>query len=214
MPQQKPFFIRLGNRLLTRQTIIQGGEHLPSVGPYIVAGNHQGFLDAPSVASIVANRTGQTPKFPTTPWIWRALCRLLGRKRTLALGVLPIDATRPGSVLAAAEQHLKQGGIIGIFPEGRRNKTSTLLPGKTGTVRLALAAHAPIVPVGVDAGQGGWFDLLFGVLIRRPIHISIGPPLRFTQPESTPLTKPQLDQLTDEVMQAISKLSGKQFRPR
>jgi 1-acyl-sn-glycerol-3-phosphate acyltransferase len=214
MSEHNPLLIRLGQRLLTKQTIIQGIESVPKSGPFIIAGNHAGFLDAPALSAVILNQTGQLPKFPTTPWIWRALSRLLGQKRTLALGVLPIEATHPGAVLDAAQRHLMSGGIIGIFPEGRRNKSDTLLTGKTGAVRLALATHAPIIPVGVDAGHGGWLDLLIGVIIRRPIRVSIGQPLYFTQPESTPLTKPQLEQLTDEVMRAISKISGKRFRPR
>ena len=45
---------------------------------------------------------------------------------------------------------LKNGGAIGLFPEGTRNKTNELLlPFKYGTVAMAKKTNATIVPFGI-----------------------------------------------------------------
>lgn len=50
----------------------------------------------------------------------------------------------------AAIDVLKDGGVIGIFPEGTRNKTKEfLLPFKFGAVSMAKKTDATIVPVGI-----------------------------------------------------------------
>ena len=50
----------------------------------------------------------------------------------------------------AALEVLRDGGAIGLFPEGTRNKTKEfLLPFKFGTVSMASKTDATIVPFGV-----------------------------------------------------------------
>jgi 1-acyl-sn-glycerol-3-phosphate acyltransferase len=214
MTEQRPFLFQLGRRLLRRQITIKGSEYLPKAGPFIVAANHEGFVDAPALAISLVEQIGVSPLFPTTPWIWRRLRGLLGTERTRALGVLPIDDERPGDVLAAAQAHLKRGGVIGIFPEGRRNPAPSLLRGKTGTVRLALATGAPIIPAGLKAGQGAWADLVLSILLRRPIRVSFGPALHPTLLPGQPLTKAILNELTTELMTAIGQRCGKSYQPK
>ena len=49
-----------------------------------------------------------------------------------------------------AIEHLKKGGIIGLFPEGTRNKTDKfLLDFKFGTVSMAQKTDATIIPFGI-----------------------------------------------------------------
>ena len=48
----------------------------------------------------------------------------------------------------AAEEMLRKGHVIGIFPEGTRNRTEDpLLPFKYGAVRMAQKTGASIVPM-------------------------------------------------------------------
>ena len=55
-----------------------------------------------------------------------------------------------------AVKALKQGKIIAIHPEGTRSLTGKLQKGKTGVVRLALAAKVPVIPIGLI----GTFEIL------------------------------------------------------
>jgi 1-acyl-sn-glycerol-3-phosphate acyltransferase len=107
-----------------------------------------------------------------------------------------------------------QKGLIGVFPEGRRNSTSTLLPGKTGAVRLALAAHCPIVPVGIRLpATGGRFFFSWLLGLNRPAFV-FGSPISFNAENERPVTKTQLVEHTNDIMRAIDRLSGKSFTER
>ena len=48
-----------------------------------------------------------------------------------------------------AETLLRDGRLVGLFPEGTRSKTGVLLPGKTGAVRLAHDCGVPIIPMAI-----------------------------------------------------------------
>jgi len=196
--------------VLRRLTIIDPA-NIPKQGGCIIVANHQGFLDAPALGAAVVANTGQRPLFPTTPWIWQWFARLIGRSNMPKLGILAINETAPGAVLNAAEQHLQAGSIIAIFPEGRRNTSNQLIKGKTGTVRLALATGAPIVPAGITACTGGVWRAVFFFLTHRPMRVVFGPPIDFTAWHGQLITAPLLDNLTEQLMKAIAKLSGKSY---
>ncbi len=63
-----------------------------------------------------------------------------------ALGAYPVD--RRGSATAAIKRSLHvldDGGAVGIFPEGTRNREGTVTP-QIGVALLASLAGAPVVP--------------------------------------------------------------------
>ena len=89
---------------------------------------------------------------------------------------------------------LKHGQTLGMFPEGKRSKARELGVAKTGTVRLALDAGCPIVPVTVLGS-----DQFFKQFPRRArVQIQLLPPLHPKMGE-TPLA------LTDRLMFALAK---------
>lgn len=67
------------------------------------------------------------------------------------VGCIPVDRTKKDdNAVSSALKVLKNGGAIGIFPEGTRNKTNKfLLPFKYGTVSMASKTDALIVPFGI-----------------------------------------------------------------
>lgn len=196
---------------LKKQLVIENIELLPTHGPFIIAGNHQGFLDAPILSYVVQKHTGQTPLFPTTSWVWKRYKKMLGARGAQSLGMLPVLDDKPGAVLEACVQQLKQGGVIGIFPEGKRNAEMQLRTGKTGAARLALSSGAPIVPAGIFAGPGGATDALKEVLQKTPLRIRLGAPIHFTASMEN-ITREELHRLTDECMRAIAALSAKEYQ--
>ena len=65
-----------------------------------------------------------------------------------SIGIIKVYRTKsnPRAVTEAIEI-LKNGGVIGIFPEGTRNKTNQeLLKFRHGAVAIAKQANVPIVP--------------------------------------------------------------------
>lgn len=66
----------------------------------------------------------------------------------LSFGAIPVDRDKKNPLaLAVAEEYLKNNEVIGIFPEGTRNKSKDLLlPFKFGAVKMASVTSKKIVP--------------------------------------------------------------------
>ncbi|MCS7051571.1 MAG: 1-acyl-sn-glycerol-3-phosphate acyltransferase, partial [Thermomicrobium sp.] len=112
-------------RLLIRFRI-EGLEHVPRSGPALVAANH--LHNADPVLIIAAF---------TRPVLFMAKKELfavpLVRWFVRQSGAFPVDRGRPDrQALRQAEQLLREGMLVGIFPEGTRSVTGGLQPPHPG----------------------------------------------------------------------------------
>jgi 1-acyl-sn-glycerol-3-phosphate acyltransferase len=110
------------------------------------------------------------------------------------LGSFPVErGTGDEWAFQHAQRVLEHGQVLGIFPEGKRNKGLGLHPAKTGAARMALAAHCPILPLAVDGTQR-----MFHRFPRRTrVRVTLGAPL-YPQPGETVLA------LTDRMMFSLA----------
>lgn len=195
----------------------QAADYLPRSGPFIIAGNHVSYFDAPTVAMATFHITGYQPMFLTKSGVVRSFQQLVGRGGVQAMGMLGLDDTDKSKVLGPAIEHLRRGGVIGIFPEGGRNMPhknpnwqTELMKGKTGTARLAIATGAPVIPlyITVPRGFGIWETVGKALLPWIFLRVKFGEPIRFSiQPTSLEtVTKDELHVMTKEVMTAIAAL--------
>jgi len=123
-----------------------GKEMIPKEGPIILCGNHMHVLDqcGPLLATDrVVHYMAKREYFDDvkTRWFFKMV------------GCISVDRGNPENAKKAKEKAieiLKDGGAIGIFPEGTRNKTDAfLLPFKFGAVSMAQKSGATIVPFAV-----------------------------------------------------------------
>src|SRR2546425_6678489 len=149
---------------------VDGLEHLPASGPYLVAANHHNYLDG-----IVLGVAAPEPiAFLVMPRVWRAtpLHPVFHRH----IGSIPINLERPDvGALRRALHLLQEGGVVGIFPEGPFSMRGRLEPGLPGVALLALRSGVPVVPAGIrgtyEALEGRW-----GHIPRRvPLGVRFGP---------------------------------------
>src|SRR2546422_4641371 len=149
---------------------IDGLEHLPSSGPYLIAANHHNYLDG-----IVLGVAAPEPiSFLVMPRVWRAtpLHPMFHRH----IGSIPINLERADvGALRRALSILQQGGVVGIFPEGPFSVRGRLESGLPGVALLALRSGVPVVPAGIrgtyEALAGRW-----GYIPRRvPLGVRFGP---------------------------------------
>ncbi|MGH7326681.1 MAG: lysophospholipid acyltransferase family protein [Candidatus Rokuibacteriota bacterium] len=153
---------------------VDGLEHLPARGPYIVAANHHNYLDG-----VVLGVAVPAPiSFLVMPRVWRAtpLHPHLHRH----IGSILLDLERPDvGALRDALHALARGHVVGIFPEGPFSVRGRLEPGLGGVALLALHSSAPVVPAGVV----GTYEALRGrrgyVPRRHPLRVRFGPPRVF-----------------------------------
>jgi 1-acyl-sn-glycerol-3-phosphate acyltransferase len=72
-------------------------------------------------------------------------------------------------------QRIKSGGGLIIFPEGHRSKGRGLLPFHPGSLKLATAAEAPIVPVAIE-GTYEVFDKTYRIT-NTPLKLTFCEPI-------------------------------------
>jgi 1-acyl-sn-glycerol-3-phosphate acyltransferase len=197
-------------RLLYRP-IVHGVELVPREGPVILAANHRAAVDT-AVIALTAGRPvsflGKAEYFTGRGVKGRALARLL-----TALGYVPVDRANAKaglSALDAAIGVLERGGAFAIYPEGTRSLDGRLHRGHTGVATLALSTGAPVVPVallGTERVQpvGARFPRVHRVVVR------YGQPLDFTRYRGLENSSVIRRAATDEVMDAIARLSHQEY---
>jgi 1-acyl-sn-glycerol-3-phosphate acyltransferase len=105
------------------------------------------------------------------------------------------------NALRTALKHLASGEIIGIFPEGTRNKGAGLLPFEQGSALIAIKAGAPIIPIGFIGTKKA-----FPASLRGNIEVRIGKPLYYPELEGAKLTNEDLDRVNKEIIESIKTL--------
>jgi 1-acyl-sn-glycerol-3-phosphate acyltransferase len=178
-------------------TII-GRENFPVEGPLLVVGNHFSFIDpvamlhvAPRQVEFVAGT--QRPNAP--PWS-RWIPRIWGYYPIHRGGVSHYG-------LRASEAVLRQGGVLGIFPEAGSWAT-VLRPPRPGAAFLAARTGVPILPIGFE----GLTDVLpFRPGKRAPVTVRVGEPFGpFHTSGKGRQRRRQLDEIGDEIMRRIAAL--------
>jgi 1-acyl-sn-glycerol-3-phosphate acyltransferase len=192
---------------------VSGAEHIPPSGPAILASNHLSVVDSiylPLMLDRPVTFAAKSEYFTGTRLRDRAVGAYL--RATNQLSTDRAGARAAQEMLEAALGLLRSGQLFGIYPEGTRSPDGRLYRGRTGVGYLALHSGAPVIPV---AMVGTEKILATGQKIPRPgrIEIRIGAPLDFAGLRGQPVGARQRRAVTDEVVQAIQKLSGQEFVP-
>jgi 1-acyl-sn-glycerol-3-phosphate acyltransferase len=128
-----------------------------------------------------------------------------------ATGQVPVD--RSGSdassaALRTAARLLREGKLVGIFPEGSRSRDGRLNRGRTGLARVAAETGVPVIP----CATVGVYELApAGARLPRPkkVGIRFGEPMVFPGAPRT-ASAAELRAWTDELMAEIQRLSGQE----
>lgn len=128
---------------------VEGREHLPAQGPYVVAPNHESYLDPFAVA--VALGYGRLRGTYWAGWTGVLFNNAVVRLFSRIAQVVPIDpAHAVASSLAFGAVVLGRGNTLVWFPEGQRSRTGALQPFKPGLGLLLHHAPVPVVPVVIE----------------------------------------------------------------
>jgi 1-acyl-sn-glycerol-3-phosphate acyltransferase len=143
----------------------------------LIACNHASYLD-PLVNAYAVLRARRRPRYLAKQELFRAPGIKWAMKGTRQIPVA--RGTGDRSWLDAAERALAAGEVVLVYPEGTVTKRADGLPmeGKTGTVRLALAAGVPIVPMVSWGSAPVWQKSGPGSLRPgRPVWVRVGDPI-------------------------------------
>lgn len=182
---------------------VDGLDRVPA-GAAILAANHRSFMDSLFLGLVMDRPVSFLAKAEyfehrSTAWFFRSTGQIPLRRGS------PAGARR---ALDTAGAMLRDGGLIGVYPEGTRSRDGRLHRGHLGPARLALASGAPVVPVGLigtDQVQGPDQRL---PRVRKRVEIHFGEPLR-PDPHTT-----NLREFTDLIMTDIGALCGQQHTDR
>ncbi|WP_265522323.1 lysophospholipid acyltransferase family protein [Oerskovia flava] len=191
---------------------VTGLNNIPRRGPVILASNHLSFIDSlliPIVSPRHVTFLAKAEYFTGT-----GLRGRVSRWFFTTLGHIPVERDDPRAGQRSLEDALdvlQRGGAFGIYPEGTRSRDGRLHKGRTGVAWLALAGHAPVVPVAVCGT-----DKVQPVGARLPrIHrvtVHFGTPIDPARQITSGARPAQARrELTDEVMASIHRLSGQEL---
>jgi len=180
---------------------VNGLDNIPLEGNAIIASNHESYFDFLCFLGISKRWVYYlTKKEHFENITWGPFMKYTGQ----------IEVDRESSDKAAvyeqAFQVLREGKLLGIFPEGTRSPNGKLQKAHTGVVKIALLAKAPVIPVGMI----GTFRILskFQYLPRfRKCQIRIGKPISLEKYYGQEITDSLLRELTDNIMKTIGELT-------
>ncbi|TFD51606.1 1-acyl-sn-glycerol-3-phosphate acyltransferase [Cryobacterium frigoriphilum] len=127
-----------------------GLECLPDTGGAVLAITHFGYLDFALVEWLMWQKNRRHIRFLAKKGAFRhpVIGRLLRGMRHIS-----VDMTDGALAYSQAVAALRQGEVLGVFPEGGVNASFTVRALKTGAVRMAAEAGVPIIPVAVWGGH-------------------------------------------------------------
>ena len=188
----------------------EGTANIPREGGFVIAPNHTSNLD-PIIVGAAVYKAGRSPHFLGKASLWTVPVVASLLRATRQIPVYRGEVTRDNDPLRSAVEAIGTDGRgVIVYPEGTLTRHPDLWPmrGKTGAVRLAIAAGVPLIP----AAQWGTERVLppyskwLRPLPRTTIVVRFGEPLDLSAYAGKTLDGATLMKATNELMDAITAL--------
>jgi 1-acyl-sn-glycerol-3-phosphate acyltransferase len=152
-----------------------GEENVPERGGAVIAINHTGYVDW-LPAALAIRRRHRRLRFMIKAEMQRVKVVNFLIKHTKTI---PVDRGAGAAAYAVAVQRLREGEVVGVYPEATISRSFELKEFKTGAARMAIEADVPIVPVIVWGTQRIWTKGHPRNIGRTkvPVSVAVGPPL-------------------------------------
>ncbi len=152
-----------------------GEENIPDRDGAVVAINHTSYVDF-LPAALAVHRRRRRLRFMIKAEMQqvKVVNFLIKHTRTI-----PVDRGAGASAYTVAVQRLREGELVGVYPEATISRSFELKEFKTGAARMAIEAQVPIVPVIVWGAQRIWTKGRPRRLGRNevPVAVQVGAPL-------------------------------------
>lgn len=186
-----------------------GKEKLNKKQSYVFISNHQGAYDI----FLIFGHVGQPIK-----WVMKQSLRKIPFVGTAceAAGFIFVDNSSPQAAartIRLAEEKLKNGASIAIFPEGSRTRTGKMAAFKKGAYQMALDLNLPIVPITIN---GSYEVMPIGTHRINPhkmeiiIHDPI--PMDETRPENLREVAVKVRELIDQSREIIASALWDEYK--
>ena len=189
--------VRLTSAIMLDVRLV-GRQNMPEKGPVIIASNHLSWTDVPLIPAYLKPKVVYMAKEETFTGKMGWLVRFLG-----AFPVKRGEADRQS--LRSAEEQLKAGRMLIMFPEGTRSRIQRLGQAHAGLGMIALRSGIPVVPVAINGSEKAFKKF------RPRITITFGEPMLLT-PKGKKITRQDLDEVTEQVMLRIASMLPPEYR--
>ncbi|GLY14107.1 1-acyl-sn-glycerol-3-phosphate acyltransferase [Kineosporia sp. NBRC 101677] len=136
-------------RALGIRFTVEGSEHIPAEGGAVLASNHVSYLDF-TFCGLVARPQKRLVRFMCKESVFE---QPVAGQLMRGMHHIPVDRSAGAAALSHAVRALKEGEIVGLFPEATISRSYTLKEFKSGAARMAAEADVPIVPMAIWGGQ-------------------------------------------------------------
>ncbi len=153
-PRDRPY------RLVVRLTLIvfrlfrfrfdvRGSEHVPAAGGAILCSNHVSYLDFTFLG------LGALPQHRLVRFMAKAsvFSHWFSGRFMRAMQHIPVDRRAGAAAFESAVRALKDGHVVGVFPEATISSSFMVKDLKAGAARMAIDAGVPVIPAAVWGGQ-------------------------------------------------------------
>src|SRR5215218_5704560 len=188
---------------------VRGAEHVPAKGGAIICSNHVSYFDFTFLG------LGALPQHRLVRFMAKSAVfeHWLSGRFMRAMGHIPVDRRAGAAAFESAVRALKDGEVVGVFPEATISTSFTVKDLKAGAARMAVDAGVPIIPAAVWGGhriatKGHKVELRRGVAV----IVLLGEPLVPEPGEKVqPLlrrTKAAMEALLDEAQRSYPDQPG------
>ncbi len=186
---------------------VSGVKNLPTTGGAVIAINHTSYLDF-TFAGLPAYKQGLGRKVQ-----FMAKQEVFDSKITgpimRSLRHIPVDRQDGAASYEAAVRNLKDGELVGVYPEATISRSFEIKEFKGGVARMSVEAGVPIIPHIVWGAQRIWTKDHPKKLWRPkvPITVLLGEPIEPT------LSAAELKGLLHSRMQHLLERAQEQYGP-
>ncbi len=192
---------RVGFKLLGLTFDVVGAEHVPTSGGAVLASNHVSYLDFIFVG-FAADSSKRLVRFMAKDSVFHN--KVSG---PLMRGMHHISVDREAGAAAYDEAiaALREGEVIGVFPEATISQSFQIKDIKSGSARLAAEAGVPLIPMVTWGGQRMYSkgtprkarrNTTIGITVGEPMH----PKLDDDATEVTAELRRRMEELLDITM--------------
>ncbi|ALU14316.1 acyltransferase family protein [Eubacterium limosum] len=189
-------FYRFGRALIKLLNLIlynihvEGEENIPKTGGVVLCPNHISNYDPLAVATHMKRQV----HFMAKAELYK---NFIVRKVLLAVGTIPVDRGKVSlETLKESLRVLKNGEILGIFPEGTRVKNGERRKPMEGFVVFALKTKSPILPVHIEGKYK----------FRGKINIKFGKPIELNEYYGKKVKPEEMSKISEKIMDIVYDL--------
>lgn len=183
------FFVNIYIKIFYKVNVT-GKENIPKEGGFIICANHGAALDP----IILILNVKQKVHYMGKEELFKNKFNAFFLRK---FGVFPVRRnTADMTSIRKSISILKDGGVLGIFPEGTRNKSKSQIKAQPGVALIAVKSNVKILPVGISSEYK-----FFG-----RIDVKIGKPMDLSNYYSKKLSTEELETISKNVMIKIHGL--------